>query len=124
MGLKGLTSITCRIYPQNTNIRILDSINGTPVAGTLLTVADPAGSVLQAGIPVGFAGTATLGLDGTSKYNLTAQATGSAQSLFASFDSSVETVANFFCHPLGMITFPALAPQTTPSRNCHIYALV
>ena len=106
-------AITCRIYPQNTNIRILDSINGTPVAGTLLTVADPAGSVLQAGIPVGFAGTATLGLDGTSKYNLTAQATGSAQSLFASFDSSVETVANFFCHPLGMITFPALAPQIT-----------
>ena len=106
-------AITCRIYSQNTSIRVLDSTNGVPVAGALLTVADPAGTVLQEGISVGLAGITTLGLDGTSKYNLSAQAPGSAQSLFASFDSSLETVANFFCHPLGMINFPALAPQIT-----------
>ena len=106
-------AITCRIYAQNTSVRVLDSNNGTPVAGTLVTVADAAGTVLQSGIPVSAAGTATLGLDGTSKYNLSAQAPGSAQSLFAGFDSSRETVANFFCHPLGMINFPALAPQIT-----------
>ncbi|GLH72894.1 hypothetical protein GETHLI_13960 [Geothrix limicola] len=106
-------TIACTINAQNTTVHVLDSTNGVPLKGTTLTVADAAGNVLQTGIPVGANGTTTLGLDGVSKYNLSAQAPGSAQSMFQGFDSTRETVANFYCHPLGMINFPAQAPQIT-----------
>jgi hypothetical protein len=106
-------AISCMLYAQNTTVHVLDSTNGVPVKGTTLTVSDATGKVLQSGIAVATNGTATLGLDGKSTYNLSAQGTGSAQSMFQGFDSSKETVANFFCHPLGMINFPAQAPVIT-----------
>ncbi len=106
-------TITRKIYAQNTTVHVLDSSNGTAVPNATITVADATGKVLQTGISVDATGSATLGLDGASAYNLSAMAPGSAQSLFAKFDSSRETVANFFCHPLGMINFPAQAPKFT-----------
>jgi hypothetical protein len=105
--------ITCNINAQNTTVHVQDSSNGSPVTSALITVADASGNVLQSGIPVDASGTTTLGLDGVSTYNISALGTGTAQSLFAGFDSTRETVANLFCHPLGMTNFPAIAPQIT-----------
>jgi hypothetical protein len=106
-------TITCQIYAQNTTVHVLDSINGTALPTSKITVSDPSGNVLQSNIAVDATGTATLGLDGASAYNISAVAPGSAESLFQKFDSSRETNANLFCHPLGMINFPAQAPKFT-----------
>jgi hypothetical protein len=106
-------TVSCTIYAQNTSLQVLDSINGNVVPSATLTVTDAAGKVLQSGIPVDAKGKATLGLDGASKYNLIAQGAGSAQSMIQGFDSSKETAGTFYCQPLGMIAFPAIAPQIT-----------
>jgi hypothetical protein len=113
----GVTSQTYTIsnttYAQNTSIRVQEASNSNPVASALITVADAAGNVLQSNIPVSATGTATLGLDGASRYNLSAVGAGTAVSMIAGYDSSRETIANLYCHPLGMINFPAVAPQIT-----------
>jgi hypothetical protein len=106
-------TIACKVYAQNTSVKVMDSVNGSPLPAAMITVADASGNVLQTGIPVDANGTATLGLDGKSAYNISALAPGSAQSLYQGFDSSKETSTTFYCHPLGMIAFPALAPKIT-----------
>ncbi|WP_306592111.1 cadherin-like beta sandwich domain-containing protein [Geothrix sp. 21YS21S-4] len=112
-GSSVTTTVTVIKRTPSTPVWVLDSSNGSPVPGTMLSVLDSAGKMLESCIPVGAKGTVTLGLDPTKKYILRAKGTGSAQASFVNFDPSKESSANLYCHPLGMINFPAEAPQIT-----------
>ena len=104
-------TITEQINAPNTTVYVLDAERGSPVPGATLTLADASGTVLQSGLAVDATGKAMLGLDGTSKYTISASAGGMAQSLIVGFDPSRETVARLYCLPLGATTLPASDPQ-------------
>jgi len=104
-------TIAEQINAPNTTVYVLSAENGSPVPGATLTLADASGTVLQSGLAVDASGKAMLGLDFTSKYNISASAVGMAQSLIAGFDPSRETVASLYCLPLGTTTLSAPDPQ-------------
>jgi len=112
-GTTTTTTLTVNRLPATTPVYVLDSCNGSVVTGATLTVADDTGQTLESGIAVGSTGTTTLGLDTTKKYFLYSQATGAAQSCAALFDPNANTRADFYCHDLGMISYPASAPVVT-----------
>jgi hypothetical protein len=112
-GSTATTTLKVTERAASTAVWVLDSSNGTPVPSTLLTLTDPNGKVLESNIQVDAKGTTTLGLDLSLKYDIFAKGTASAEASFIQFDPSKEATANLYCHPLGMINFPATAPQIT-----------
>ncbi len=112
-GTATSSTLTVTRLPLTTKATVLDSINGSPAVGANLTVTDADGTVLQSGISVPDSGTLDLGLDTTQKYTLYAEASGSAQAALTAFDPAVTSTADFYCHSLGMVSFPASAPVIT-----------
>ncbi len=90
---------------------VLDSVNGNAVPSATISVLDASGKVLESGIGVNAKGLATLGFDPQARYTLLAQSAGSAQSTFVNLAPTLESSITLYCQPLGMRSFPAVAPQ-------------
>ncbi len=112
-GLKATNTITIKELAPSTPVWVLDSNNGSPVTSAQITLVSEFGDTLETAIPVNAGGKAMLSLDPLGKYTIVAKGANSAQASYVNFDPSKETRADLYCHPLGMISFPAQAPIIT-----------